>query len=549
MFCFLTSLHMKFHRFVKSIVFFCIAIVVGISSACSDGNNSAGKHDDETLTILNRLDSVVSLHDSYIAEKELRLDSLKRQFVSADDKQKYSLQDQIYSEYYSYDLDSAAIYATRKIDQAGKLGSDECIAISKLNLARILLLQGHTHEAVTEVQSVLPDTVNPTVKRMWLDFMIAKESAAGRNPLRWHERLGNSLDPSASQWVYNQSNLLRLKGNFRGAVDVIRSNSSQLSGNPHDEAIANYLLGNNYLMLRDTLSAIKSIATSAINDIVTPVRDYKSLYELAALLLSSGDVERAYRYINLAVEDANATKVFDNMVAVNSIMPQIVKAHEEQVQRQRTLQTWYILGISVLSLCLVAALALSIRSRNAAGKAAAREKNLNRRLRETNRELELLNKRITESNNVKDAYLVQYFNLCSYFLGRFEEFKGNLSVTARTQGLAGVKKLLATADDDRELKKFYSNFDSTFLSLFPEFISQLNNLLDDDHNVALNRDGSMSNELRTLALIRLGINDSEQIAVFLRRSVSTIYNYRVKMRNASKGSREDFEDKVRRIMP
>lgn len=540
---------MKFHRFVKSIASFCLAMVAGMSSACSEGNNSAGNYDDETLAILNRLDSVISLHDSYIAEKELRLDSLKRQLLSADDELKYSLQDHIYGEYYSYDLDSAAIYATRKISQAGKLGSGERMAISKLNLARILLLQGHTHEAVAEVQSVLPDTVNPTVKRMWLDFMIAKETAAGRNALIWYERHGNSLDSSAPQWVYNQSNLLRLKGNFQGAVDVIRCNSSRLSGNPHDEAIANYLLGKAYLIQRDTLSAIKSIAASAVNDIVTPVRDYKSLYELASLLLSSGDVERAYRYINLAVEDANATKVFDNMVAVNSIMPQIVKAHEEQVQRQHARQTWYIIGISVLSLCLVAALVSTIRSRNDAGKAAAREKDLNVKLREINRELELLNGRITESNNVKDAYLVQYFNLCSYFVGRFEEFRGNVSVTARTKGLAGVEKLLAAADDDRELKKFYSNFDSTFLSLFPGFISQLNNLLDDDRNVVLNRDGSMPNELRTLALIRLGIDDSEQIAGFLRRSVSTIYNYRVKMRNAYKGQREEFEDKVRGIKP
>lgn len=540
---------MPLHQFVKSIALTCLAFVAILASACSYGNGTDGKHDSETLAILNRLDSVISLRNSYIAGKEQRLDSLKRQLSSADDEHKYSLQDKIYSEYYSYDLDSAALYASRKADQAVKLGSAERRAVSKLNLARILLSQGHTHEAVAEMQSVLPDTLFPTVKTMWLDFMIAKESAAGRSTVRWHERLGASLEPSSPQWIYNQSNLLRHKGNFREAVDVIQSNRHRLSGYPHNEAIANYLLGKAYLLQRDTLSAIKSIAASAVNDIATPVRDYKSLYELASLLLSGGDVERAYRYINLAVEDANSTKVFDNMVAVNGIMPQIVKAHEEQSLRQRNAQTWYAAGISVLSICLVAALMLTIRSRNAAGKAAAREKELNAKLREINRELELLNGRISESNNVKDAYLVQYFNLCSYFVGRFEEFRGNVAVTARTKGLAGVEKLLAAADDDRELKKFYSNFDSTFLSLFPDFIARLNALLADGHSVALNRDGSMPNELRTFALIRLGVNDSEQIARFLRRSVSTIYNYRVKMRNASKGPRDEFEAKVREIKP
>lgn len=230
-------------------------------------------------------------------------------------------------------------------------------------------------------------------------------------------------------------------------------------------------------------------------------------------------------------------------------MPQIVRAHERQMQCERDIQRWFVVGISLLAICLVGALVLTIRSRNAVGRAAVREKELNSRLREINRELEAMNGRISESNNVKDAYLVQYFNLCSYFVGRFDEFRGNVSAAARSKGLAGVEKLLAAADDDRELKKFYSNFDSTFLSLFPGFVDNLNRLLAPDKQVALNRDGSMSNEIRTLALIRLGLTDSEQIAGFLRRSVSTIYNYRVKMRNAAVCPREEFEDKVMEIKP
>ena len=54
----------------------------------------------------------------------------------------------------------------------------------------------------------------------------------------------------------------------------------------------------------------------------------------------------------------------------------------------------------------------------------------------------------------------------------------------------------------------------------------------------------MTGELRTMALIALGITDSNKIAAFLRKSVSTVYNYRVKMRNASCGERNVFEDEV-----
>ena len=41
--------------------------------------------------------------------------------------------------------------------------------------------------------------------------------------------------------------------------------------------------------------------------------------------------------------------------------------------------------------------------------------------------------------------------------------------------------------------------------------------------------------------------DSVKISEFLRRSVSTIYNYRVKMRNSATNGREDFENEIMKI--
>jgi hypothetical protein len=95
---------------------------------------------------------------------------------------------------------------------------------------------------------------------------------------------------------------------------------------------------------------------------------------------------------------------------------------------------------------------------------------------------------------------------------------------------------------------FYNQFDATFLDLFPDFISQLNELLQEDKKVSYHsKERLLTTELRVLALIRLGVDDSVKIASFLRRSVSTVYNYRVKMRNASVCDREDFENRIMNI--
>ncbi len=518
-----------------------------LTVSCSSPKEDINGLDPQVEVALCQLDSVIAVHDMDIRKKERRIDSLKLLVTGMDAEGRYNLYDRIFGEYYSYDLDSAATYASRKVETARMLGDSRKVAASNLHLARMHLSQGHVHEAVVAMSLALPDTADQGVRRQLYDFMASYDKVSNRDPMKWHERLSISLDSASPAWIYNQCNLLWLKGDLAGAARMLEENRDNLPSDYHGEAITHYLLGEIYLHRRDTAQAVKHITLSAINDLKTPARDYKSLYELASLLLSTGDVERAYRYVDLAVDDANAANAFDNMLAVNRIMPQIVREHDRQVEQKRSVQRWFAAGITFLAICLVMALVLTVRSRNMVGKAAARERDLNDRLRASNRELATMNLRISESNKVKDAYLVQYFNLCSYFVGRFEEFRGSVSAVARTKGLAGVEKLLANADDDRELKKFYSNFDSTFLSLFPDFISELNKLLVDDRHVSLNRDGSMSNELRTLALIRLGVVDSEQIAGFLRRSVSTIYNYRVKMRNAAVCPRDEFEDKVREI--
>ena len=54
-------------------------------------------------------------------------------------------------------------------------------------------------------------------------------------------------------------------------------------------------------------------------------------------------------------------------------------------------------------------------------------------------------------------------------------------------------------------------------------------------------------ELRIFALIRPGITDSVKIASFLRYSLSTIYNYRVKARKYCNTDKKSFEELVMKM--
>ena len=57
----------------------------------------------------------------------------------------------------------------------------------------------------------------------------------------------------------------------------------------------------------------------------------------------------------------------------------------------------------------------------------------------------------------------------------------------------------------------------------------------------------LNTELRIFALIRLGITDVGQIAVFLHYSVQTIYNYKSKVKRMSTLDSNIFEEEVKKL--
>jgi hypothetical protein len=139
-------------------------------------------------------------------------------------------------------------------------------------------------------------------------------------------------------------------------------------------------------------------------------------------------------------------------------------------------------------------------------------------------------------------------DICSDYIDRVDKYRSTLNKIARNEGMAEVMKALGSkAYMEDELRAFYENFDATFLHLFPDFVEQFNALLKPGERIILKPGKLLNSQLRVFALVRLGITDSVKIAEFLRYSVNTIYNYRVKMRNAALNERDDFEAQVARI--
>ena len=157
--------------------------------------------------------------------------------------------------------------------------------------------------------------------------------------------------------------------------------------------------------------------------------------------------------------------------------------------------------------------------------------------------------RLKESNQIKDTYLGRYLSMFSEHIDALERYRSGLRVTAKSKDLDDILRVLKSdAYIDTERKTLYDEFDATFLGVFPDFVNQLNGLLREEARIGQDLPpGKLSNELRIFALIRLGVTESAQIARFLKKSPSTIYNYRVKLRNAAACDRDDFEKRLMEI--
>ncbi len=300
---------------------------------------------------------------------------------------------------------------------------------------------------------------------------------------------------------------------------------------------------------------IRCLSLSSIADIRSAIKDHASLWMLAQALLDRGDLERAYQYMNFSSTESKfynarlrAWQSADDLSLIDDTYQLMLR------QRNSELKI-YILIVSLLSLLLFIALCYIYRqvkhlrtARQNLLKVNTQLENLNKELQKINFSLQTANKDLAESNQIKEVYIARFIKLCSTYVDRLDTYRRMVHKKVLTNQITELLHLTRSNSILEEaLNELYENFDSAFLNLFPNFIEQFNSLLQENEQIRPKKNNTLNTELRIFALIRLGITDSSQIAEFLHYSVNTIYNYRAKVKNKARISREDFEEVIANI--
>lgn len=508
----------------------------------------------DTASLLDTLDMTLRESHKYIDARRAKIAGLKAELArAATDAERYRLAGCLREEYRSFDIDSALYFANEKMAAARRIGNASYISDARMNLAEVSGVYGMYKEALDYIDSVDKGVLDVYQMEYYYhvyrniyglmadncsNAVIKKRYLALTDSYRDSILLVNS--PGSFNYVIVKADKDNVHGRYDEAIKILKGAYSKFD-NIHGKALLDYSLAMAYAGKGDTANEKRHLILSAINDIRSGIREYTSLRLLAVMLYKEGDVDRAYAYMTRCMDDAAACNSLWRIYEVQKAFPIINKVYHHKLDRQRMVIFCSLVFIILLTLFL--AVAILVIKKQMRKVSAAR-----RQAQEANVRLKELNRKLSESSHIKEEYIAHYIDQCSLYIDKMDKYRKHLQKVAQKGGAKELfEEIRSKSFIDNELKDFYAQFDDSFLNLFPNFVDDFNNLLVPEQRIRLKPSEKLNTELRIFALIRLGISSSTKIANFLRYSVTTIYNYRVRLRNAAAGDREKFDDAVMMI--
>ena len=515
--------------------------------------------DKKTQELLNELDGYLALREAYAAKKQNQLDVYRNLAqATTDPARRYELEMIAAEEYFAFSFDSTQVYLKRCQALATRMADRDRHNQATILLGHLYAKAGNYLEA-TQILYNQIDTASLTPELMaeyfWTLYDYSKDMSGNSGMV---ERM--SIPPASSFRSRLMAMLPAYSARYRQlerdqlldddrpeAADSVSLVLLQ-SVKPEDRDFAIYAFYQSEIAERrgDQATRIYWLVKSAECDLINAVRDYASLTMVAQLILPT-DVDRSFRYLRIAQEDALSYNAKLRPWQISRFLMDVEDAYQErQARATRSGKIWSIILAVLTFLLSVVTYFLVARSRKL-NKARSDLETSNASLAQANDTLSVLNEQISQSARVKEKYILNFLQGLSAQISVIRS-EDNRFRNLLKQGKADqlLKELSITGRSEKARDEFYETFDNTFLALYPDFVKQFNALLKEDAQV-VPPEGKLTTEQRVFALILLGVDDSKKIASMLDYSVSTIYNYKVSIKNAALGDRETLEERVKAL--
>lgn len=521
--------------------------------------------------LLNELDRIIADRPTYIEVKEDKIQGIRQKLKAAQisASETYLINNDLFQEYKVYRFDSALhyVYANLQLSEAAQ--NSTWIEETKLNLSSILTSTGMYKESIENLKSIDTETLhNSLMERYYVESKLvyeglhqyALDNKFGPKYLvkakAYQDSLLSILDPGSNDYLLEKGLIYLQEGDLQKAQETYQDLCfNRLEPATSIYAKATATLASIYAEKGEKDLQKRYLIESAMTDIQAVVKENLSLTSLAVELYREEEIERANRYIEYALADANFYNARQRKVEISKIYPIINDAYQLKEKKQKDTLRFYLGFITAISVLLIVALVAIYfqmqklsRARQNLHELNQALQQVNHRLNESNQKLNESNEKLKEANFIKEEYIGHFLNQCSVYIDKLESYQKVVRKKVMTKELNALIKMTESKSFlESELKEFYSNFDRAFLRLYPNFVEEFNSLLGDGQQILPKKGELLTTELRIFALIRLGISDSYKIAHFLRYSVNTIYNYRAQIKNKSTVERDHFENHVMSI--
>ena len=517
----------------------------------------------------SRLDSLIAEQSHIIDRKEAHLSQLKerlsRESAPAD---RYGTMKQLYEEYAAYQYDSAYAYVSQCLALARQMSDDRLLNESRLDLAHILstaCLMDQARLLLGQIDTTrLSATQLIRYYRTRTDLLIyqaeymqgtqyAAEAVQQLIDLRRRTAALNVPHDDVN-YLLTLAECRADSGQSRQAISLLEGLMQHYHSGERLYSIITSTMSFHYGQLGDKEKQMQYLIKSAESDLEGCIRENTSLRAIADILFDEGDIDRAYRYMRVAVDDANFYGTRLRNIQSSRIVPKILDAYQTKQERNHRNMMWLLGIISVIALLLVGGVIAIYQLLKRYRRLNEQKKAINEQLSQVNAQLGDTVEQLHESNvmlrereKLKEEYIARFLTLSSRFVDRGEEQRKALYRLYRdrkTEDL--VRELKSTHFGAENAKLFYENFDHAFLNIYPNFVDEVNKLLQEDGKIEVKQGKRLTTESRVLALIRIGITDNQSIAAILRASLTTIYTYRSKLK-ARALNKDSFEAQVKAI--
>lgn len=509
----------------------------------------------EIDSLLKILDKTISDRNLYAAEKVSKINDLKSQLKNQNSLiDEYRINEKIISEYESFLCDSAITYINKNIIIAEKLNNKELIYQSNLQYSFVLSLSGLFTQAQEVLSAISIDELPTHLKFIYCWTYIRYyenlikytdnskyEKKYLAEKMSYRDTIMSLLDKDSEMYMKEKAFKLQDEQKYEEACEILTEIFSKQEPYTHSYAMSAMSLAIIHRYLKNSDLEEKYLALAAITDTRLAVKENEALLALAINLYNKGDnITRAYTYIRAALDDANSYNSRFRNTLIARVQPIVEDTYLQQIEKQKQNLRIY----SILTSLFIIILAISLYFIYRQIKIVSRAR---KNLKVVNQQLATVNQKLDEANLIKEKYIGYFMNQCAVYIDKLDDYRKTINRKIKASQIDDLYKMTSsTRTLEKEVEELYNTFDKAFFKIYPNFVEEFNALLREKERYKLEKD-QLNTELRIFALIRLGITDVNQIAVFLRYSIQTIYNYKSKVKGKSILEGENFEEEVKKI--